>query len=184
MGIIHWLHARIARPLVEWWDETVLGTWEESLKSIIREAFQATNRFLNGISAWVLGVFDSDYRENLKKSWKQQQDWHSWWREDHASTLNAVIAQCPSAKVQGKPITVVSNTATVPAPPNPLAAWFMYAETLVWCPFSWRFALFLQVGQTDRHLQAQSAPQTSKCHLPLISPPISHCGSAPAHSCS
>jgi hypothetical protein len=88
-----WVHSWTARPLVEWWDDTVLGTWEESLKSVIREAFVQTNNGLNAVASWLLTLTSREYREGLRDSWTAQQDWHSWWREERTSTLNAVIAR-------------------------------------------------------------------------------------------
>ncbi len=99
-SLVCWLHAHTARPLVEWWDDTVLGVWEESVKSVVREAFVQTYRFLNGASAWVLSVFDTNYAESLRSSWKQQQDWHSWWAEDRQSTLNAVVTKYVPPQLQ------------------------------------------------------------------------------------
>ncbi|KAL0031744.1 hypothetical protein WJX79_004834 [Trebouxia sp. C0005] len=36
---INWIQAQFVHPIAEWWLESVLGTWEESLKSLIREVF-------------------------------------------------------------------------------------------------------------------------------------------------
>ena len=88
------LHAYAARPLVDLWDDAVLATWEESIKLVVREAFVTANRFINGASAWVLTLLDADYRESMKRTWHEQQEWHNWWREERQSTLNVVVAKC------------------------------------------------------------------------------------------
>jgi hypothetical protein len=86
-----WLQHHLYHPVAEWWVETVLGTWEESIKSVIREAFAQVTRFLNGLSAWVVSLFDNSYYQSLKRSWRQQHAWQAWWREERQSTFNAVI---------------------------------------------------------------------------------------------
>ena len=47
-------------PLAEWWIDTVLGTWEESLKSLIREAFANGTRVVNGFFSWVVAALPKD----------------------------------------------------------------------------------------------------------------------------
>lgn len=46
---VRWLQDQFIHPLTEWWIETVLGTWEESIKSIIREFFAKFTRGINGV---------------------------------------------------------------------------------------------------------------------------------------
>jgi hypothetical protein len=97
------VHAYAARPLVDFWDDAVLATWEESIKLVVREAFVTANRFINGASAWVLTLLDADYRESMKRAWHEQQEWHNWWREERQSTLNVVVAKCnPGGTGEGR----------------------------------------------------------------------------------
>lgn len=92
-----WLHARSIGPLVDWLDEGLLGAWEESAKLLVREFFAAGTRLINGTCAAALALVDRDYRANLRRTWQQKEAWHSWWREERTSTLNAVLAaQCPA----------------------------------------------------------------------------------------
>lgn len=97
LGMLEWLHARTVGPLVDWLDESVLAAWEESVKLFIRECFTSAKRLINGFCAHLLGMFDAQYRDSLRLTWQQKEAWHSWWREERQSTLNAVLAaQCPA----------------------------------------------------------------------------------------
>ena len=51
-----WFQQELWIPLAEWWIDTVLGTWEEGLKSIIREAFANATRLVNGFFSWVVAA--------------------------------------------------------------------------------------------------------------------------------
>lgn len=54
--VVSWWHATFLVPAVTWWLDTVIGTWEESCKVFVREAFAAGTRLINGAAAWVSGV--------------------------------------------------------------------------------------------------------------------------------
>ncbi len=72
----------------------MLGSWEEWLLALVRQAFEETTRFLNGLGAWFLGLFShSDYRTQLKRTW-QDQAWPKWWATAAArpSAFNALVA--------------------------------------------------------------------------------------------
>jgi hypothetical protein len=98
LAILEWFHARTVGPIVDWLDESVLAASEESVKLFIRECFTSAKRLINGFCAHLLGMFDAQYRESLKLTWQQKEAWHSWWREERTSTLNAVLAaQAPAA---------------------------------------------------------------------------------------
>jgi hypothetical protein len=88
-----WLHLVLVAPVVNWWDDWVIHTSEEWFKSVIRECFAQVARFINGVSTLVVSVADGNYRESLRGSWQQQHAWHTWWREERPSTLNAVFDQ-------------------------------------------------------------------------------------------
>lgn len=97
IGTLEWFHARTVGPIVDWLDESVLAASEESVKLFVREFFTTAKRLINGFCAHLLGMFDAQYRESMKLTWQNKEAWHSWWREERSSTLNAVLAQCPEA---------------------------------------------------------------------------------------
>lgn len=92
LAIVEWLHARTVGPIVDWLDESVLAASEESVKLFVREFFTTAKRLINGFCSHLLGLFDAKYRDSLKLTWQQKELWHSWWREERTSTLNAVLA--------------------------------------------------------------------------------------------
>lgn len=95
--VSQWVHAHTVGPLVDFLDDTFLCSAEESVKLFVREVFVTVTRFVNGACAWVLALGDSTYKQSLRRTWQQKEAWHSWWREDRQSTLNAVLAaQCPA----------------------------------------------------------------------------------------
>ena len=77
---------------VEWWMDAVLGTWEESLKSVIRESFAHATRIVNGIFAWLLAIF-AESHQTWHNPFQRSQAWQAWWRENRQSTFNAIIAR-------------------------------------------------------------------------------------------
>ena len=83
------LHTHIVAPFVHWWEETVLGSWEELVRTLVRQGFDEATRFLNGFVAWLLSLFNHHYRDTLRKSWDNQK----WWHHAHQpSTFNALVA--------------------------------------------------------------------------------------------
>ncbi len=34
---VHWFQVQFVHPVIAWWIDTVLGTWEETLKALVRE---------------------------------------------------------------------------------------------------------------------------------------------------
>eukprot|EP00879_Flechtneria_rotunda_P019609 GHRR01020604.1.p1 GENE.GHRR01020604.1~~GHRR01020604.1.p1 ORF type:complete len:670 (+),score=219.67 GHRR01020604.1:120-2129(+) len=95
IAYLTWLHSVIVRPVVQFWNYTVLGAIEESISSLIREALALTRRTLNGVSAWTLSVFNRDYKAQLRNKWQEMADQYSWWGQDGSKqgTLNQVIAR-------------------------------------------------------------------------------------------
>lgn len=86
------VQAHVLHPIAEWWLNTIVGTWEESLKSIIREAFSNTTRFVNGFFAWMVSLFvDRDYKTDTNSNFQRQTPWQRWWMEPRTSTFNALI---------------------------------------------------------------------------------------------
>lgn len=53
---VHWLQDQFIHPLAEWWIDTVLGTWEQSMKSIVRESFAKTTRAINGFCSFAVAI--------------------------------------------------------------------------------------------------------------------------------
>lgn len=88
--------------------EAVFGTWEESLKSIIRETFGQVTRIVNGFFAWVLAVFADP--TSWQSPFQRSQAWQSWWRENRPSTFNAIIARDRTVKSQTTPHSSPYNT--------------------------------------------------------------------------
>ena len=88
------IQAHVLHPIAEWWLSTVVGTWEESSKSVIREAFSNTTRFVNGFFSWIYTTFfDRTYRESTKSTYARQTAWELWWQEPRMSTFNALICR-------------------------------------------------------------------------------------------
>ncbi len=90
--LLRWIQKQFVHPVAEWWLESVLGTYEESLKSIIREAFSNLTRFLNGFFASVVALFvDKEYASTFRTNFNRTAAWQSWWGENKQSTFNALI---------------------------------------------------------------------------------------------
>ncbi|EIE26467.1 hypothetical protein COCSUDRAFT_39557 [Coccomyxa subellipsoidea C-169] len=90
--VLRFIQKQFIHPLAEWWLESVLGTYEESLKSVIREAFSNLTRFLNGFFASVVALFvDKEYANTLQTNYSRTAAWQSWWGENKQSTFNALI---------------------------------------------------------------------------------------------
>ena len=90
--LLRWIQKQFIHPLAEWWLESVLGTYEESLKSVIREAFSNLTRFVNGFFASVVALFvNKDYANTLQTNYSRTAAWQSWWGENKQSTFNAMI---------------------------------------------------------------------------------------------
>ena len=90
--LLRWIQKQFVHPVAEWWLENVLGTYEESLKSIIREAFSNLTRFLNGFFASVVALFvDKEYASTFRTNFNRTAAWQSWWGENKQSTFNALI---------------------------------------------------------------------------------------------
>lgn len=86
---VTWFQAQFIHPVAEWWLESVLGTWEESLKSLIRELFAQVIRIvdntLNALFTWFPGY------QSAKTTFQKPSAWQSWWDENRQSTFNAII---------------------------------------------------------------------------------------------
>lgn len=90
--IVNWVRLTFIKPVAEWWLDTVLGSWEESLKSIIRESFANIARFLNGLALTLTSFFDKE-QNTSKKTFQKPHAWQTWWSTAKPSTFNALIAR-------------------------------------------------------------------------------------------
>ena len=91
---VRWAQAQLVHPLVEWWMDTVLGTWEETLKSLLREGFNHLTRTVNGFFAWLVALLlDRSYLRRVRRSGKATSAWRAWARAPRPSTFNALIAR-------------------------------------------------------------------------------------------
>lgn len=81
-----WLHASTVGAAADWLETAVLGSWEESVKSLIREAFFQASRALNAMAAFGVGLLDADYSRRLRDAWTRREDelaqHAAWWGED------------------------------------------------------------------------------------------------------
>ena len=90
--LLRHIQAHVLHPFAEWWLNNVVGTWEESIKSVIREAFSNTTRFINGFFTWVVTLFvDKDHRKESKSTYTRANAWQTWWDQPRISTFNALI---------------------------------------------------------------------------------------------
>ena len=94
---------------VEYWMDAVLGTWEESLKSIIRESFAQATRIVNGFFAWLLAVFSGSHH-SWHSPFQRSQAWQAWWQENRQSTFNAIVARDRKSSRQPSPYTSPYST--------------------------------------------------------------------------
>ena len=55
--VLNWFNAQFLHPLVNWWLDSVLGTWEESTKSLLREVCAQSIRGLDLVVNALFGWF-------------------------------------------------------------------------------------------------------------------------------
>lgn len=94
-AILAWPHRKLVRPLVEWWEETVLGNWEESLIVFVRESFVQITRALGACARWILSVIDPAAawygKESARTAWQHPHSWQERWVNPPLSTLNQIL---------------------------------------------------------------------------------------------
>ncbi|PNW76314.1 hypothetical protein CHLRE_12g541352v5 [Chlamydomonas reinhardtii] len=101
-AIVCWAQLSVLEPVVRWWEEVVLGSWEEWLLALVRQGFEETTRFLNGIATWFLQLLSKQrYRDQLQRAW-QENSWQQWWGQvaTRPSTLNALVANLVAQQQQ------------------------------------------------------------------------------------
>lgn len=86
---LNWIRAQFLHPFADWWLDSVLGTWEESTKSLLRETTAQSVRILdiclNALFGWFPGF------QSTKTTRERPSAWQSWWAENRQSTFNAII---------------------------------------------------------------------------------------------
>ena len=69
-----WFHAQFIQPAGAWFQTTILGSWEESIKSFVHEAFAQLLRFVNGCvtwsTKWVPGVESLRPAKDRTEAWQ------------------------------------------------------------------------------------------------------------------
>jgi hypothetical protein len=101
-AIVCWAQLSVLEPVVRWWEEVVLGSWEEWILALVRQGFEETTRFLNGIATWFLQLLNKQrYRDQLRRAW-QENSWQQWWGQvaTRPSTLNALVANLVAQQQQ------------------------------------------------------------------------------------
>ena len=84
--------------VAEYFTDSILGVWEEGLKSVVRETFNNGTRFANTFSTWCLKVLGKEVGGDEKGD--KTKAWRSWWQENRQSSLNAFIASHSPSKRQ------------------------------------------------------------------------------------
>eukprot|EP00798_Chlamydomonas_sp_ICE-L_P025587 gene25587-11240_t len=103
-------HRFFVHPIAHWWDDYFLGVWEELIRAFIRQVFGEIQRFLNGSVAFVLSLFNYNFRDTLRKTWDGSSDWQRTWQRgaERPSTLNSLVA----AMYPGSKATAVGSVPT------------------------------------------------------------------------
>lgn len=87
--VVNWFKAQFVHPFAEWWLQSVLGPWEESLRILLREGcaqfLRIANYVCNALFFWFPGY------QSTKSTSQKPSAWQSWWAEDRQSTFNAII---------------------------------------------------------------------------------------------
>jgi len=91
-----WFETRFLHPVADFFLDVALTSAEEGAKSLLREAFAALSRGVDGATAAILALLvDRRYwraRRSLAGS-RRRAAWADYWREGRPSTLNAVVAR-------------------------------------------------------------------------------------------
>ena len=86
-----WFKAQFTHPIAEWWLDTVLANWEESIKSLIRELYaqliRIANNVVNAVFSWFPGY------QSVRTRHQKPSAWQAWWEENRQGTFNALIAR-------------------------------------------------------------------------------------------
>ena len=97
--VVNWLNAQFLHPIANWWLDSVLGTWEESTKSLLREfcaqSVRGLDLVVNALFGWFPGF------QSTKTTSERPSAWQAWWAEDRQSTFNAIIERSGRGGAQG-----------------------------------------------------------------------------------
>ena len=94
--VVNWFKAQFLHPIANWWLDSVLGTWEESTKSLLREFCAQSVRILDLVVNALFGWFPGF--QSTKTTFERPSAWQAWWAEDRQSTFNAIIDRERSGK--------------------------------------------------------------------------------------
>lgn len=112
--IFRWLQSQFVEPLVSWLTDSVLGTWEESFKAVLREGFATLTRLINGVSAWAVSVFFAEgYYDTMRSKTRKASAWQSWWEDRAQSTFAAVLER--DGLLVGSPRAAAQSDQSQPA---------------------------------------------------------------------
>ncbi len=99
-----------------------LGTWEETLKSVVRECFATMTRAINGVSAYVVALLVRTPSAKVNGARERPGAWRAWWSDRAQSTFNAVIERdrtagqaqpTPKARAAAPGLYLVSSALTL-----------------------------------------------------------------------
>lgn len=97
--VVNWFNAQFLHPIANWWLDSVLGTWEESTKSLLREfcaqSVRGLDLVVNALFGWFPGF------QSTKTTSERPSAWQAWWAEDRQSTFNAIIERSGRGGAQG-----------------------------------------------------------------------------------
>ena len=110
--LLTWIHAYIVSPLVRCWEDRILGTWENVVTAVLRESFAEWTRAASGLSAWFVSLFQQNYRDKLRKAWRQPRS-HA---PPRPSTLNAIL--------EAMHLKEAAGSETPPGKPLLLCSWW------------------------------------------------------------
>lgn len=89
-----WFKEAVWIPAAEFWIDSIMGSGEESLKSLIREVFAFCTRIVNGFFSWVVAALPKEPLGRVLSTKKSRAHaWQGWWAEHRPSTFNAIIAR-------------------------------------------------------------------------------------------
>lgn len=87
--VVKWFQAQFVHPVAQWWFDTVLATWEESIKSVIRELFSQVLRVVNTVVNALFGWFPG--YQSVRTTHQKPSAWQAWFEENRPGTLNDII---------------------------------------------------------------------------------------------
>lgn len=108
--VVKWVQAQFVHPLAEWWFDTVLATWEESFKSVIREVFAQVLRIANSVLNVVFRIIPG--YQSVHASHQKRSAWQDWHDATPPSTLNALISRYTSTSGESGSVSQQASQTT------------------------------------------------------------------------